>query len=273
MKSAAKIILLLVFPLMFAAAEGVEGAPHTVEAPFLFQIIPFLPLDDIRLEADVNIAMVAAAVSSVNCFQFAVGACFAEEVEGLQVSGVFNYTDRLNGTQLGIFNRAGSGDGCQIGVFNFSDDADITSIGLFNFHKDSWMDVLLFVDSVCGVGAAYQSGIGGFYSCYSAGVMKDANLSFVSSLTVGTRLAAGIFFMDVECGIFQRDSADSEVDISALLRIKGGLKIFDVFSLFIGAGGQAGTNHIPESAVVSASNGGVNFHMSFFGGAAISIKS
>ena len=286
MKVFKMIILLSVLPAVLAGAAGAGagagpeaagGGEQRAGIPFLFQVVPLSSFGELRIEADVNIGLVAAGASSVGSFQFAPGFSAADEVKGIQSAGVLCWAERLDGCQIGIFNVAGSGNGCQIGVFNFSDDPEIRSVGLFNFHRDSRMEVLLFADSAYGAGAAFLCGLGSFYSCYSAGLAgifgqaEASDLSLVTSLTAGMRFAAGIFFADAGAGILQQYRESKEPDISALVRVKAGVRLFDLVSLFAGASLSAGAEARPSSALFAAEAGPVRFGMSLFGGAAVSI--
>ncbi len=77
-----------------------------------------------------------------------------QEVQGMQMAGLLNYTKKLNGLQLGMINISDSSDGFALGLINFSKNYHVLSV---------------FTDELGGIDLAYKSGNRYLYSFINLG--------------------------------------------------------------------------------------------------------
>lgn len=120
--------------------SGVANAAHAMRGVQIspFTNIVFTPARAWQISALTNIAMgIEKGVQISGAANISAG-----HMRGLQL-GTYNYTDTLNGTQVGLINVALSHPkGVQIGLFNYSRDTIARKIGLVNINPKTRIDFL-----------------------------------------------------------------------------------------------------------------------------------
>lgn len=99
-----------------------------------------------------------------------------KEINGVQISGVFNYTKKLKGVQFGLINICDTSEGYSIGLIN---------IVLKGYHKLSFS-----TNEVQNVNAAFKTGNAKLYSILMAGVnVSDSAKVYSFGYGLGSELS------------------------------------------------------------------------------------
>ena len=98
-----------------------------------------------------------------------------KETDGVQIAGVFNYSKKLRGVQLGLINIADTSAGYSIGLIN---------IIINGYHKLSFS-----ANEIVNVNAAFKTGNSKLYSILHAGVNAgDSNRIYSFGYGLGSEL-------------------------------------------------------------------------------------
>lgn len=164
---------------------------------------------------------------------------------GVQL-GAVNFSDSLNGVQIGAFNVARRRPkGWQIGLVNLSNDTIGRKVGLININPSTNIDVMLYVGSSTktNIAARYRNkstyniiGVGthfmGLDSKFSGAVFYRLGQYF--KVSPKWSLSGDIGYYHVET--FSKDSDDPERLYSLQARINADYKINDRLGAFASAG-------------------------------------
>jgi hypothetical protein len=82
-----------------------------------------------------------------------------QDIEGLQLAGLVNYTQDVNGGQIGVVNISRDTYGTQIGLFNYARRMHGVQIGLINVISDNWFCCIPLVN--IGAGGTQPDPAGG----------------------------------------------------------------------------------------------------------------
>ena len=171
------------------------------------------PVNGFQLSAVSNISMgLKRGFQLSSLFNISAG-----ETNGLQTA-LYNFTDTLDGVQIGLFNRAISHPkGWQVGIVNISHDTIGHKIGLFNVSPKTTIDFMLYGGNANKINAAIRLrnahtysmlGIGshfmGFDSKFSGSVFY--RLGLYKQLTPRWSLSGDIGYAHVET--FKEDDDD-----------------------------------------------------------------
>lgn len=136
---------------MFA---GVTNAAHAMQGVQLsgFSNSVFTPMCGLQISGLTNIAM-----GVEKGMQLSMAANISSGyMRGVQLAA-YNYTDTLNGSQIGVFNAALSHPkGVQIGIINYTRDTIANKIGLININPKTHIDLLTFAGSTSKLNMALR---------------------------------------------------------------------------------------------------------------------
>ncbi len=167
-----------------AMISGVANAAHAMQGVQVSGLsnIVFTPMRAIQLSAISNIAMgVKHGIQLSGLANISSGL-----MHGLQLS-TYNYTDTLNGSQIGLFNVAlRHPKGWQVGIINYTQDTIAHKLGLVNINPKTRIDLLTYLGTMTKLNAA----------------LRFRNRSTFSMLGVGTHYLG--FDEDFSGAIFYR---------------------------------------------------------------------
>ncbi len=94
--------------------------------------------------------------------------------KGSQIAGATNIAGDIDGSQISsLFNRGKKVRGTQIGLFNYADSLGGVPIGLVSFVKEGYHKIEVSADEVFYANAAFRTGVRQFYNILFAGMQVD----------------------------------------------------------------------------------------------------
>lgn len=168
-----------------------------------------------------------------------VGNILQDTLKGLQISGVFNYSKRGCGVQIGTVNIAGKINGLQFGVINIAEENEGILIGLLSIVGKHSPRAQIWVDETGFINAALKTGNTKSCSYIGVGAKRENRVEIISpSYGFGLRLPLRKSFVGIDLmqKVFLKngDGWDMESAWNTVLRFTGGYKIKEHFTLWGG---------------------------------------
>lgn len=154
---------------------------------------------------------------SVSGLQITAGANFVGlDASAIQIAGVFNYSNSLNGGQLALVNISGDVVGAQVGLVNIANDVQGAQIGFFNisnevigptigvfnvskrgqFHIDLWASESSLPGLGVKMGSQYFHSILSFAAQPVADSLQD--MWWMAGAGLGGHLTFDLLFVDID---------------------------------------------------------------------------
>ncbi len=227
-----------------AMISGVANAAHAMQGVQVSGLsnIVFTPMRAIQLSAISNIAMgVKHGIQLSGLANISSGL-----MHGLQLS-TYNYTDTLNGSQIGLFNVAlRHPKGWQVGIINYTQDTIAHKLGLVNINPKTRIDLLTYLGTMTKLNAALRFrnrstfsmlGVGthylGFDEDFSGAIFYRIGQYF--NLSPRSSISGDLGFYHVET--FKKKTADSPSRLYSLqAHINYDYQINPTVGAFISAG-------------------------------------
>ncbi len=219
-----------------------------------FTNISTTPFHGVQLSAITNISMGVKKGLQLSAIANVSSSC----MRGLQI-GAYNYTDTLNGSQIGLMNVCISHPrGVQIGLLNYSRDTVANKIGLVNINPKTKIDIMYYLGtssklnfalrfrnhstySIIGIGTHYM----GLNEHFSGALFYRIGQYF--NIAPKWSVSSDIGYYHIET--FQENSADKPERLYSLqLRVNADYQIIPYLSAFasIGYGDTRYYNHSHE---------------------------
>ncbi len=108
----------------------------------------------------------------------------------MQLSGIFNYSERMDGSQFALINYSEKITGCQFGLINISEECGGVPIGLINIVEDGKSELEIAFGDVLTTTASYRLGTDAFYTIFSVGANYTKSIvDYGAGLGIGTDIS------------------------------------------------------------------------------------
>jgi len=163
--------------------------------------------------------------------------------DAVQIAGISNLADRINGAQFSLVNIARKVNGVQIGLINIADEVNGAPIGLFSYVKSVGLHYQFFVDETGFGNTALRCGGNNVYSLLIAGLQAQTDMgadNFTWSLGYGLGVRydlTGRWYInaDITAQLLQhQDEWNDKLNVLTRYRAGGGFRVNGHFAIIGG---------------------------------------
>ena len=182
--------------------------------------------------------------------------------DAVQIAGISNLADKINGAQFSLVNIARKVNGVQIGLINIADEVNGASIGLFSYVKSVGLHYQFFADETGTGNTALRCGGKNVYTLLSAGLQGEPDMG-VDNFTWSLGYGLGVRYdlnnrwyinADLMAQFMQhQDEWNDELNMITRARAGGGFRVSRHFAIIGGLTGNTLLSRIDDGSSLTPS--------------------